>query len=54
MINDDDNVDQESTYFNSEYKETPAIPEPATQVGYNLRSGRNETPRKETEDVSLT
>ena len=52
MMTDDENVDQESTYFNSEYKETPVIAEPVTQVGYNLRSGRNEPPRRETEDVS--
>ena len=44
-----------STYFCSDFKETPAIEDKTPQIGYNLRSGRNEPIRRETaEELGFT
>ena len=46
-----DEEDHESTFFCSDYKETPRVEEVDVQVGYNLRSKRPEHFKTEIEDA---
>lgn len=53
MLSDSDNEDHMSTYFCSDFKETPYVEDQSVITYYKSRSGRAEMAKKETvKDVS--
>lgn len=51
MLSDSDNDDHQSTYFCSDFKETPFLDDQQTLLGLKSRSRRAEVAKKETADV---